>query len=87
MPDIGYLPAIQSETALRRGWIARRAVLVGAIVAGATLAALTTPAGEVAIKELRSRHRQPRLRTTRSRELPLACLDRYIYVNVSIFIV
>ena len=48
MPDIGYLPEIQPDVALRRGWMSGRAVLVGAIVAGAALAALATPAGEAA---------------------------------------
>jgi hypothetical protein len=46
MPDIGYLPAIQAETAARRDVIARRTVLVGALVAGAVLAVLATPAAE-----------------------------------------
>ena len=48
MPDIGYLPEIQSDVNSRRSWITRRAVLVGAIVAGVALAALTTPAEEAA---------------------------------------
>ncbi len=48
MPDIGYLPATESEFALRRGWLARRAVLAGAIVAGVALAALTTRGEEAA---------------------------------------
>jgi hypothetical protein len=39
MPDIGYVPSIQADVAERRGWVTGRAVLVGAIVAGAALAA------------------------------------------------
>ncbi len=48
MPDIGYSPEIQPEIALRRDWIVRRAVLVAAIVAGAAVAMLVTPAEEAA---------------------------------------
>ncbi len=48
MPDIGFLPSIESNVGVRRGWVAGRAVLVGAIVAGAALAAFATPAAESA---------------------------------------
>jgi hypothetical protein len=48
MPDIGYLPPIQSDIGVRRGPVAGRAMLVGAVVAGAALAAYATPAGEAA---------------------------------------
>ena len=48
MPDIGYSPEIQPDIASRRGWMAGRAVLACAIVVGVALAALTTPAAEVA---------------------------------------
>ncbi len=48
MPDNGFLPEMQFDIALRRGRIAGRAALVGAIVAGAALAALVTPVEEAA---------------------------------------
>ena len=48
MPDIGYSPETQSEIASRRGGVAGRAVLTGAILAGLTLAALATSAEEAA---------------------------------------
>jgi phosphate/sulfate permease len=48
VPDIGFLPSIESNVGVRRGWVAGRAVLVGAIVAGAALAAFATPAAESA---------------------------------------
>lgn len=48
MPDIGYSSAIQDKVAVHGGWIARRAVLGGAVVAGAALAALATSAEEAA---------------------------------------
>ncbi len=48
MPDIGFSPSIQSDVDARGGWVAGRAVLVGAIVAGAALAAFATPASEAA---------------------------------------
>jgi hypothetical protein len=48
MPDIGYLPPIRSDIGVGRSWVTGRAVLAGAVVAGAALAAFATPAGEAA---------------------------------------
>ncbi len=48
MPDIGFLPSVASDVAVCRAGVAGRAVLVGAIVAGAALAAFSTPVAETA---------------------------------------
>ncbi len=48
MPDTGYSPRTQSAIAPPRGWVAGRAVLVGAILAGSALAVMATPAEEAA---------------------------------------
>jgi hypothetical protein len=44
MPDIGYLPAIETEVAHSPTWRTGRAVLAAAIAAGVALAMLATPA-------------------------------------------
>jgi len=48
MPDIGYLPALQRDTAIRRVGFAGRGVLLGAVIGGVAFAELATPAEEAA---------------------------------------
>jgi phosphate/sulfate permease len=48
MPDIGFLPSIESDVGGRDVAVAGRAVLVSFVLAGAVLAAFATPSGQAA---------------------------------------